>query len=151
MAHAEHFLTFGVEHGATASREMQPTLFWCRRPLQEFLLVRPTKKNLELYEGWIRSPTQSQVFFGDLADTCYRSASTVCSKGLLYVQRPVLPRPSSYGPGYIDRCALLGWIDGMKMRISLPLASFRSAPLLFCACGGFSIAGSSPSRSRPRQ
>lgn len=39
---------------------------------QEFLLIRPTKKNLELYEGWIRSPTQSQVFFGDLADTCYR-------------------------------------------------------------------------------
>ncbi len=45
-------------------------------PLQEFLLVRPTKENLELYESWIRSPTQSQEFFGDLADTCYRS---VCS------------------------------------------------------------------------
>lgn len=39
---------------------------------QEFLLIRPTKKNLDLYESWIRSPTQSQVFFGDLADTCYR-------------------------------------------------------------------------------
>lgn len=46
-------------------------------PLQEFLLVRPTKKNLELYESWIRSPTQSQVFFGDLADTCYRSVYNI--------------------------------------------------------------------------
>lgn len=41
-------------------------------PEQEFLLIRPTPSNLKLYEDWIRSPTQSQVFFGDLADVCYR-------------------------------------------------------------------------------
>ena len=42
------------------------------RTWQEFLLIRPTRTNLDLYESWINSPTQSQVFFGDLADVCYR-------------------------------------------------------------------------------
>lgn len=44
---------------------------------QEFLMVRPTPENLKLYEDWIRSPTQSQVFFGDLVDVCYRCESSV--------------------------------------------------------------------------
>lgn len=48
-----------------------------REQPQEFLLIRPTRSNLKLYEEWITSPTQSQVFFGDLADTCYRYLAVI--------------------------------------------------------------------------
>ncbi|CAN0155146.1 unnamed protein product, partial [Discosporangium mesarthrocarpum] len=44
---------------------------------KEFLLIPPTKKNLELYEEWITSPTQGQVFFGDQVDECYRRGLVV--------------------------------------------------------------------------
>ena len=62
--HAFRYSTYSVSVSSTL-------VFW-KNASQEFLLVRPTQSNLELYEDWIRSPTQSQVFFGDLADICYR-------------------------------------------------------------------------------
>ncbi|CAM9872565.1 unnamed protein product [Scytosiphon promiscuus] len=66
MSQGGSYTDFHVDFGGTS------VWYHILKGEKEFLLIRPTKKNLELYEGWIRSPTQSQVFFGDLADTCYR-------------------------------------------------------------------------------
>uniref|UniRef100_A0A672RFG0 Lysine demethylase 7A n=1 Tax=Sinocyclocheilus grahami TaxID=75366 RepID=A0A672RFG0_SINGR len=37
-----------------------------------FYLIKPTKANLALYESWSSSPSQSEVFFGDKVDKCYK-------------------------------------------------------------------------------
>ncbi|KAF7668550.1 hypothetical protein LDENG_00004860 [Lucifuga dentata] len=37
-----------------------------------FYLIKPTLANLALYEAWSSSPSQSEVFFGDKVDKCYK-------------------------------------------------------------------------------
>uniref|UniRef100_A0A3P8QJF9 [Histone H3]-dimethyl-L-lysine(36) demethylase n=1 Tax=Astatotilapia calliptera TaxID=8154 RepID=A0A3P8QJF9_ASTCA len=37
-----------------------------------FYLIKPTLTNLALYEAWSSSPNQSEVFFGDKVDKCYK-------------------------------------------------------------------------------
>ncbi|XP_028930924.1 lysine-specific demethylase 7A isoform X1 [Ornithorhynchus anatinus] len=37
-----------------------------------FYLIKPTDENLELYESWSSSVTQSEVYFGDKVDKCYK-------------------------------------------------------------------------------
>uniref|UniRef100_A0A8C6T7C3 Lysine (K)-specific demethylase 7Ab n=1 Tax=Neogobius melanostomus TaxID=47308 RepID=A0A8C6T7C3_9GOBI len=37
-----------------------------------FYLIKPTLDNLALYEAWSSSPNQSEVFFGDKVDKCYK-------------------------------------------------------------------------------
>ncbi|XP_057185976.1 lysine-specific demethylase 7B [Triplophysa rosa] len=37
-----------------------------------FYLIKPTPANLALYEEWSSSPNQSEVFFGDKVDKCYK-------------------------------------------------------------------------------
>ncbi|XP_068405666.1 lysine-specific demethylase 7A isoform X2 [Eschrichtius robustus] len=37
-----------------------------------FYLIKPTDDNLALYESWSSSVTQSEVFFGDKVDKCYK-------------------------------------------------------------------------------
>uniref|UniRef100_A0AAV2IXZ5 JmjC domain-containing protein n=1 Tax=Knipowitschia caucasica TaxID=637954 RepID=A0AAV2IXZ5_KNICA len=37
-----------------------------------FFLIKPTLENLALYEAWSSSPNQSEVFFGDKVDKCYK-------------------------------------------------------------------------------
>lgn len=37
-----------------------------------FYLIRPTPANLTLYHRWITSTTQSETFFGDQVDKCYK-------------------------------------------------------------------------------
>lgn len=37
-----------------------------------FYLIKPTPTNLALYEAWSSSPNQSEVFFGDKVDKCYK-------------------------------------------------------------------------------
>uniref|UniRef100_A0A4W5PT91 Lysine (K)-specific demethylase 7Ab n=1 Tax=Hucho hucho TaxID=62062 RepID=A0A4W5PT91_9TELE len=37
-----------------------------------FYLIKPTQANLALYEAWSSSPNQSEVFFGDKVDKCYK-------------------------------------------------------------------------------
>ncbi|XP_017563072.1 lysine-specific demethylase 7A [Pygocentrus nattereri] len=37
-----------------------------------FYLIKPTKANLALYESWSSSPNQSEVFFGEKVDKCYK-------------------------------------------------------------------------------
>lgn len=48
----------------------------CFRPTVQgekiFYLIKPTLDNLALYEAWSSSPNQSEVFFGDKVDKCYK-------------------------------------------------------------------------------
>ncbi|XP_009700701.1 PREDICTED: lysine-specific demethylase 7A-like [Cariama cristata] len=37
-----------------------------------FYLIKPTDENLALYESWSSSVTQSEVYFGDKVDKCYK-------------------------------------------------------------------------------
>ncbi|XP_055979881.1 lysine-specific demethylase 7A [Sorex fumeus] len=37
-----------------------------------FYLIKPTDENLALYESWSSSVTQSEVFFGEKVDKCYK-------------------------------------------------------------------------------
>ncbi|MED6279381.1 hypothetical protein CHARACLAT_000209 [Characodon lateralis] len=37
-----------------------------------FYLIKPTPTNLALYEAWSSSPNQSEVFFGNKVDKCYK-------------------------------------------------------------------------------
>ncbi|ESN99531.1 hypothetical protein HELRODRAFT_84338 [Helobdella robusta] len=37
-----------------------------------FYLIKPTQANLVLYERWLSSSNQSETFFGDQVDVCYR-------------------------------------------------------------------------------
>lgn len=37
-----------------------------------FYLIKPSPANLALYEAWSSSPNQSEVFFGDKVDKCYK-------------------------------------------------------------------------------
>ncbi|KAM8909517.1 lysine-specific demethylase 7A isoform 2-T2 [Spinachia spinachia] len=37
-----------------------------------FYLIKPTPVNLALYEAWSSSPNQSEVFFGDRVEKCYK-------------------------------------------------------------------------------
>ena len=39
---------------------------------QVFWLIPPTEKNLELYETWVMSGKQGDIFFGDSVDACQR-------------------------------------------------------------------------------
>ena len=37
-----------------------------------FYMVRPTPANLNLYETWLNASNQSELFFGDQVDKCYK-------------------------------------------------------------------------------
>lgn len=37
-----------------------------------FYLIKPTKTNLALYESWSSSVNQSEVFFGEKVEKCYK-------------------------------------------------------------------------------
>lgn len=41
--------------------------------LQVFWLIPPTEKNLHLYEQWVLSGKQQNVFFGDQVEKCCRT------------------------------------------------------------------------------
>jgi len=37
-----------------------------------FYFIKPTRANLMKYEQWVSSATQSETFFGDMVDDCYK-------------------------------------------------------------------------------
>lgn len=43
-----------------------------------FWLIPPTEKNLQLYEKWVLSGKQSDVFFGDTVEKCIRVHVSIC-------------------------------------------------------------------------
>ncbi|XP_011308381.1 histone lysine demethylase PHF8 isoform X2 [Fopius arisanus] len=41
-----------------------------------FYLIKPTAANIQLYQQWMSSSSQSETFFGDQADACYKCVIT---------------------------------------------------------------------------
>lgn len=37
-----------------------------------FYFIKPTRANMRKYEHWVSSSTQSETFFGDMVDDCYK-------------------------------------------------------------------------------
>ena len=37
-----------------------------------FYFIKPTRANMRKYEQWVSSSTQSETFFGDTVDDCYK-------------------------------------------------------------------------------
>ena len=44
----------------------------CLQGEKIFYMIAPTASNLALYENWVSSSRQSELFFGDQVDVCYR-------------------------------------------------------------------------------
>lgn len=68
-----------------------------------FYLIKPTPTNLALYEEWSSSPNQSEVFFGEKVDKCYK-----------YVVRPgtTLFLPTGTPAPLICLLIMAAWVRG---------------------------------------
>ncbi|XP_044740816.1 lysine-specific demethylase 7B-like [Chrysoperla carnea] len=60
------FTDFHIDFGGTS------VWYHVLRGEKIFYLIRPTPANLTLYHRWITSTTQSETFFGDQVDKCYK-------------------------------------------------------------------------------
>uniref|UniRef100_A0A672R7S8 Lysine-specific demethylase 7A-like n=1 Tax=Sinocyclocheilus grahami TaxID=75366 RepID=A0A672R7S8_SINGR len=83
MGMKNSYTDFHIDFGGTSvwyhvlwvRTEAYPVMWCCFFFLQGekiFYLIKPTKANLALYESWSSSPNQSEVFFGDKVDKCYK-------------------------------------------------------------------------------
>ncbi|XP_043479415.1 histone lysine demethylase PHF8-like isoform X1 [Leptopilina heterotoma] len=66
MGVKDSFTDFHVDFGGTS------VWYHILRGEKIFYLIRPTPTNLQLYQHWMCSSTQSETFFGDQADACYK-------------------------------------------------------------------------------
>ncbi|CAL7937252.1 unnamed protein product [Xylocopa violacea] len=66
MGVKDSFTDFHVDFGGTS------VWYHVLRGEKVFYLIRPTPANLQLYQHWMCSSTQSETFFGDQADACYK-------------------------------------------------------------------------------
>ncbi|XP_052676429.1 lysine-specific demethylase 7B-like isoform X2 [Crassostrea angulata] len=66
MGVRDSFTDFHVDFGGTS------VWYHILRGEKVFYLVRPTQANLSLYETWVSSANQSETFFGDQVDVCYK-------------------------------------------------------------------------------
>ncbi|XP_020290653.1 lysine-specific demethylase phf2-like isoform X2 [Pseudomyrmex gracilis] len=66
MGVKDSFTDFHVDFGGTS------VWYHVLRGEKVFYLVKPTQANLQLYQHWMCSSTQSETFFGDQADACYK-------------------------------------------------------------------------------
>ncbi|CAH1784410.1 unnamed protein product [Owenia fusiformis] len=66
MGVKDSFTDFHIDFGGTS---VWYHVLWGEKV---FYFVRPTPTNLELYENWVSSPNQSETFFGDMVDMCYK-------------------------------------------------------------------------------
>ncbi|XP_033213508.1 lysine-specific demethylase phf2-like isoform X2 [Belonocnema kinseyi] len=66
MGVKDSFTDFHVDFGGTS------VWYHVLRGEKIFYLIRPTPTNLQLYQHWMCSSTQSETFFGDQADACYK-------------------------------------------------------------------------------
>ncbi|KAM3963878.1 lysine demethylase 2 [Aphomia sociella] len=60
------YTDFHIDFGGTS------VWYHILRGAKVFWLIPPTEKNLQLYEKWVLSGKQSDVFFGDTVDKCIR-------------------------------------------------------------------------------
>ncbi|XP_015594348.1 lysine-specific demethylase phf2 isoform X2 [Cephus cinctus] len=66
MGVKDSFTDFHIDFGGTS------VWYHVLRGEKVFYLVKPSTANLQLYQHWMCSSTQSETFFGDQADACYR-------------------------------------------------------------------------------
>ncbi|KAK0095206.1 hypothetical protein PV326_008979 [Microctonus aethiopoides] len=66
MGIKDSFTDFHIDFGGTS------VWYHVLRGEKVFYLIRPTPANLQLYQQWMSSSTQSETFFGDQADACYK-------------------------------------------------------------------------------
>ncbi|XP_071575940.1 histone lysine demethylase PHF8 isoform X3 [Temnothorax nylanderi] len=66
MGVKDSFTDFHIDFGGTS------VWYHVLRGEKVFYLVKPTPANLQLYQHWMCSSTQSETFFGDQADACYK-------------------------------------------------------------------------------
>uniref|UniRef100_A0A4W4ENV9 Uncharacterized protein n=1 Tax=Electrophorus electricus TaxID=8005 RepID=A0A4W4ENV9_ELEEL len=66
MSVKDSYTDFHVDFGGTS---VWYHVLWGEKV---FYLIKPTPANLALYEEWSSSPNQSEVFFGEKVDTCYK-------------------------------------------------------------------------------
>ncbi|CAL1539070.1 unnamed protein product [Lymnaea stagnalis] len=66
MGVKDSFTDFHIDFGGTS------VWYHVLRGEKVFYLIRPTQANLMLYETWLSSSNQSEMFFGDQVDHCYR-------------------------------------------------------------------------------
>lgn len=107
-------MCFAVDFGGTS------VWYHILKGSKVFWLIPPTEKNLQLYEKWVLSGKQSDVFFGDTVEKCARVYLTAGNTffiptGWIHavytptdVSRP-LPRPSNFSNALIDRFPRSHW------------------------------------------
>ncbi|XP_052231548.1 lysine-specific demethylase 7B-like isoform X2 [Dreissena polymorpha] len=66
MGVKDSFTDFHVDFGGTS------VWYHVLRGEKVFYLIRPTNANLGLYETWLNASNQSELFFGDQVDKCYK-------------------------------------------------------------------------------
>ncbi|XP_066284104.1 lysine-specific demethylase 7B-like isoform X2 [Branchiostoma lanceolatum] len=66
MGVKDSYTDFHVDFGGTS------VWYHVLRGEKIFYLIRPTPTNLGLYERWASSSNQSEMFFGDQVDSCYK-------------------------------------------------------------------------------
>ncbi|BFZ10607.1 hypothetical protein BsWGS_13645 [Bradybaena similaris] len=66
MGVKDSFTDFHIDFGGTS------VWYHVLRGEKVFYLIKPTQKNLMLYEKWLSSSKQSELFFGDQVDHCYQ-------------------------------------------------------------------------------
>ncbi|GFS13473.1 lysine-specific demethylase [Elysia marginata] len=66
MGVKDSFTDFHIDFGGTS------VWYHVLRGEKVFYLIEPTKKNLDLYEKWLASANQSEKFFGDQVNECYK-------------------------------------------------------------------------------
>ncbi|XP_070192316.1 lysine-specific demethylase 7B-like isoform X2 [Littorina saxatilis] len=67
MGVKDSFTDFHVDFGGTS------VWYHVVRGEKVFFIIRPTETNLGLFENWLSSSTQSETFFGDQVDRCWRA------------------------------------------------------------------------------
>ncbi|XP_032681112.1 lysine-specific demethylase 7A-like isoform X2 [Odontomachus brunneus] len=66
MGVRDSFTDFHIDFGGTS------VWYHVLRGEKVFYLIKPTMANIQLYQHWLCSSTQSETFFGDQADACYK-------------------------------------------------------------------------------
>ncbi|KAJ8302297.1 hypothetical protein KUTeg_021284 [Tegillarca granosa] len=66
MGVKDSFTDFHIDFGGTS---VWYHVLWGEKV---FYLIRPTTANIALYEAWVSSSNQSETFFGDQVDVCYK-------------------------------------------------------------------------------
>ncbi|ESO88867.1 hypothetical protein LOTGIDRAFT_125461 [Lottia gigantea] len=66
MGVRDSFTDFHIDFGGTS------VWYHVLKGEKVFYLIRPTPANLSLYENWLTSTNQSETFFGDQVDKCYK-------------------------------------------------------------------------------